>query len=378
MRKVLVLLVLSLVTMFILAPAAMAVGSQTGTRIVIAKDQVVDDDLVLTGERIVIDGTVHGDVYAFGNTVTVTGTIDGNLVAFANNVEVQGLVKGSTFTAGNQIYVSGQVERSLVAAGSSVRLDQKATVGRSLITAGDQLVQAGSVARGMLIAGARVNISGQVGGDITGWVDRLQIEAPAKIQGSLTYTSQQDAVIAPGAKLGAVTRQLPPDWTTQQRAWYLSPWLIGLKFGGFLLIGLLTLALFPGLRRSFPQLITQKPWQAPLTGIAVLIGVPIAAVIVMITIIGLPLGFITLMAYPLAIYVGQILVSWSVGKLIAERVSRLSDVSWPLLFLGGALLTTLVTQIPWVHGIFGFAFLIYGLGGLALTIWSRRKQPIQA
>lgn len=202
----------------------------------------------------------------------------------------------------------------------------------------------------------------------------LDLASTAVVKGPLTYWSKNQARIATGAQVGEVRHQVPADYTKADFGpWYLSPWLIALKFGGFLIVGLLLLTLFPRLRTSFPSLIARKPWQAPLAGFLALIAVPIGAVILMLTVIGLPLGIVTLLFYPVMIYAGQVLVAWAAGRLLADRVPGLREQNWAVLFILGALITTVLTMVPVVGGVVAFAALLYGLGGLYFTAADRKE-----
>lgn len=53
---------------------------------------LVDQDIILSGTEIVIDGTFNGDVLALGQTVTVNGTINGSLYSGAEILKVGGKI----------------------------------------------------------------------------------------------------------------------------------------------------------------------------------------------------------------------------------------------------------------------------------------------
>jgi hypothetical protein len=65
-------------------------------------------------------------------------------------------------------------------------------------------------------------------------------------------------------------------------------------------------------------------------------------------------------------------VAFAVGKLLSDYVPTMANWSWPVLFLVGAVLTTLVTELPGIGWIFGFASIVYGLGGTLWLMYSRR------
>ena len=70
----------------ITASTAWAVETRSGDSVVIGPDEVVDDDLYVTANNVVIDGTIRGDLVAFGQSITVDGTVEGDLIAAGRSV----------------------------------------------------------------------------------------------------------------------------------------------------------------------------------------------------------------------------------------------------------------------------------------------------
>lgn len=376
MRKM--ILLVSLMMVILLGTASVAgafdIRQQKTGLISVGKNETVNDDLVLAGETVVIEGTINGDVLALGEVVTVTGIINGNLLAFGERVELKGSVNGAVITVGETVTIEGTVERSLITAGSRVTLTETAQVGRSLIAGADRLEHRGIIERGVAAGGSDLRFSGKVGKEIRAGGERLEFASNAVVNGPVDYWSANQARVAAGAQIGAITHHAPSsDWENATRPWYLRPGSIILKFGGFLVVGLVFLFLFPLVRSRFPEIMATHPWQAPLAGFLALIATPITAIILMVTVIGLPLGLITLLAYPVLIYVSQIFVAWSVGRLLADRVPELQYQSWPVLFLTGAVLTTLLMEIPIVGRITTAASLFFGLGTIWLLVTKRNR-----
>jgi len=373
MRKLFVGLLAVMVLLVAVASPAMALDHREAARVTVAKDEVVNDDMFLTGGTVWIDGTVNGDVFAFADEVLVNGTINGNLITGANTVEVRGVVTGTVLGAGNRIYVSGRVDRSLVTAGSDIYIDGAATVGHTWLGAGDRLALKGNVGRAVHVAGAHLTANGHISRELEAYVGDLRIDANAVVEGPVTYYSNRQASIDSGARTGPVTYHeveygsvnVPRMWTGWSFLWR------AFRFAGFLLVSLGLLALFPSLRNRFPDLLKRHPWQAPLAGFLSLLLVPIAVVVLLLTVVGIPLSLLTMLLFPVLIYGGQILVSWTVGRLLGDTVEQLRNLSWPVLFLIGALLTSVVVAVPGFGWLFGLTALVYGLGGIYYLMTQR-------
>ena len=88
----------------VLIAAAFVAGPAAGQGLSIAStvqaDEVIDNDLLLTGFEGVIDGTVIGNVFATGKEVTVNGDIEGSLFVVGDKLTVNGNVAGGTYAIG--------------------------------------------------------------------------------------------------------------------------------------------------------------------------------------------------------------------------------------------------------------------------------------
>lgn len=365
MRKLFVVFLITLVSLFVVAAPAMAVDWRQSDRGVIGKAEVINDDVALTCvDVIVVDGTINGDLFAFGTSITINGTVNGNLIAIGDRVEIKGTVTGSVYGAASSVSVSGRVEGTLAAAGSTVTLEPGAYVGNSGLLAGDQVHVNGKIGRGALLGGTHVEVGGQIGKELRAYADNLRIGSGAVVEGPVDYTSDRTATIEQGARTGAVAFHQSKLFRAPRVSATGNIWWRALRFLGFLLAGLAALALFPSLRRRYPEIIMMRPWQAPVAGLVALIAVPIGTLLLLITVIGIPLSLVTMALFPALIYLSQVLVSWTAGKLLADKVEGFRNFPWPVIFLMGAFLTTVAIALPGVGCLFGFGALLYGLGGL--------------
>ncbi|MGE5673613.1 MAG: hypothetical protein ACM3XM_06950 [Mycobacterium leprae] len=373
MRKFVYGILIALLLSVGLAPSALAMEQRTGSRVAVEQSESIDDDLILSGTTVTINGAVHGDVFAFAQSVEVNGTIDGNLITAGSNIDIKGTVKGSVYGAGSDMLVRGRIDGTLVSVGDRVNINEGASVGRSWIGFGKMLSNMGDIGRGILTGSSLLNIGGHVGREVKTWGD-LVIGDHAVVNGPVDYTSGAQAIIRPGAHTGPVTFH-PAKSSAMRTPWSVGSelWHIVLKLCAFLLFGLALLALFPGLKSSFPQAVRSKPWEAPLAGFLALLAVPVGAIVLLITVVGIPFGITALLLFPVAIYVGQILLSWTVADLLANQIGSLRSLNWVVLFALGALLTTVLTALPVVGVALGFIAVIYGLGGLWFALPRRRK-----
>ena len=132
-----------------------------------------------------------------------------------------------------------------------------------------------------------------------------------------------------------------------------------------LVIGIVLLLLVPKRLTTLTEAIRTNLWQSLGWGALILFATPIAAIIVMCTVIGLPIGLITLALYGIALYLSQIPVALLTGRLIIMRSTQSESKGLLIgaLALGLAIITIL-TIIPVLGFIVGLAIVLFGLGSI--------------
>ncbi|MGE5205809.1 MAG: hypothetical protein ACM3PW_09345, partial [Chlamydiota bacterium] len=104
-------------------------------------------------------------------------------------------------------------------------------------------------------------------------------------------------------------------------------------------------------------------------GFAVLVAIPVAAVLAGITVVGLPLAIMTLLFYGIGLYLAKIFVGVFLGRLVLQTDSAGRGQMIAALIVGLALLT-IAFQIPYAVGVvIRFVTVCFGLGALAWHIY---------
>jgi hypothetical protein len=142
----------------------------------------------------------------------------------------------------------------------------------------------------------------------------------------------------------------------------------------FILFGLVLLALMPKFSQDAVRSAEHYGATAGL-GVLVLFGLPIAACIACITVVGLFIGLSTLFLWYASLYFAQVIVGAVIGQWLMGRTSEV----WPLIgrMAVGLVLLRLCTTIPHVGGWVKLAAILWGIGAISLTVY-RRLQPVIA
>jgi hypothetical protein len=110
-------------------------------------------------------------------------------------------------------------------------------------------------------------------------------------------------------------------------------------------------------------------------GVLVLCGVPIAACIACVTVVGLFIGISAFFLWYASLYFAQVIVGAVIGQWLMGRTSEL----WPLIgrMTVGLVILRLCTTIPHLGGWVKLAAILWGIGAISLALY-RRFQPVIA
>jgi hypothetical protein len=203
----------------------------------------------------------------------------------------------------------------------------------------------------------------------------LSLDDGAVVGGNLIYTSNQKAAIATGATVRGAIQQHTPQrmgvWPAAGPFGHTGDSVIGWlrTLIGLFVLGLLFILLAPRFGRRTVGTLGGSPWASLGLGIALLICVPIAALLVFV--VGLFVGgwwlaLILLALYGIALVLSVAVSGLFLGRWILERVGRRPvPLVWALLLGLGLLL--LVSLVPVAGGVVIAVAMFCGLGALALT-----------
>ena len=362
------------------APSAFAADFRTGTTITIGEGEVINDDLYLFATTITIDGTVNGDLIAAGTTVTINGTVNGTANLAGTDVVINGTVAEGARIAANSASIAGTLGEDLLLAVNTSGISADAVIGRDLILAVNTVTLDGAVERRISGVAGTATMNGSVGTDVEIGVENLTVTDNARIGGNLAYTSENMAEIADAAEIGGeVTHETSVDMDVETgfsfdaMVWNIIALVMAAVYGTVLLFG------FPRLTVSASNQLLENPLLSLGMGVVFLIVVPILAVVVMITVVGIPLGLIALLLYGVALFSAQVFVGMTLGRIL---LSFVSDANRRLMqFLGlllGLLILFGISYIPYVGSWAPLIVAIFGLGGLMLAIGRLRKEQPRA
>jgi hypothetical protein len=146
---------------------------------------------------------------------------------------------------------------------------------------------------------------------------------------------------------------------------------------GLIGVAALLAGAFPATATQVGRSLRGQPGLALLLGFAVLVCVPMAAVILGITIVGLPLAFVLLLAYFLLLIVGYATTGVMIGDAALERL-RAQDAARTAWRVGAAaaaaLALALLGRLPLVGWLVACGAVLAGIGAIAITLSDRHTR----
>ncbi|AMO22007.1 hypothetical protein GCM10027034_22860 [Ramlibacter solisilvae] len=336
----------------------------------------VQGDFVAAGGRVVIDQRIGGDATLVGGTVDVRAPIGDDLRASGGDVSVDSTVGGELF-----------------AAGANITLGRGAVIARSARMHGANISVEGRIEGGLKGSGDSITINGEVRGDVDVAAAQVELGPAAKIGGALRYKSPAVLKQAPGATVGgAVTRDadskrpsqaasMPGKWNPHRGEWHYErrgTGIVGgiLSYLGLLACGALLLLVAPVFSTQAPERIRSTPWVSLGIGFATVFAAPVLAVLLFVTLLGIPLGFIVLALYPVLLLAGFVVGTLFIGRLVFKPLRRDEPpgfgtaIGWFALAL---LMVLLLAWVPVAGGILLALVTFAGIGACAVELYGRRK-----
>ena len=342
--------------------------------ITVPQDEIIDDTLVVFGDSVNIDGTVNGDLIAFARNVSVRGMVKGNVIGFGQHVTVEGMVQGSILGFGQTVQTRGHVTNNVYGFGQNVGIATGAEVSGNAALFGSETDIGGSIGHDLWAFSGRTDVRGNVLHNVNAYSGRVTVSAPARIVGNLSArVPRNDSVrVEPGATIGGKTniQVTPPEpnrfatfsFYVRQIIWLAAAFVTGL----------ILFWLFPALTRinldSARTLLT-----AAGIGFLAACATPIAAIIICVTLIGLPIGLTTLALWLLGLYLAKIVLAGFLGRALLGGQGE-QRPSPALALLAGLVLVLIAVNLPFVGGIINFLLTLLGLGAMIVTVY-RRQSP---
>ena len=369
-------------------------------------------NLPLFGQDVRTDGVVDGDYMGFGGHVAVEHRVGVDATLAGGTVEVNAPIGDDLRVAGGTVVIKAPVGGELYAAAGDLRLAPEGRVAGDAAVAGGNIAIDGRIGGSLRAAARTIVINGEVAGDVRLNAQQIALGPKAKIGGTLSYRSKEPMSRAEGAVVvGAVTdssserraRRAERDADAgvdddgpMSRGWM--PMGIGSVFGYLMLLALAALMLWlaPRFASRAAGAVAGSPWRSLGLGLLLVLAMPLIAVLLVLTLLGIPFALALLAFYPLLTLLGFVVAAVALGQRLsgAFRSAPAATSPSPLPALApsallptapapsfglaalGLLVLMLLGWLPFIGWLLLSLATLAGLGAIVLAIArGRRAQP---
>jgi cytoskeletal protein CcmA (bactofilin family) len=207
---------------------------------------------------------------------------------------------------------NGSVEGDRVVITGPVTIDRGETADDVVVIDGPVSV-AGRVRGDLIVVNGRLRISGTVDGDVAAVADRATLAPGARVGGDLIYGDKRPVVPAGATVEGDVDRVSVDEITDPGGFIGAAALWIAVSISA-LVLGLLLLWLAPRALEAAFAAVSTSPGATIGWGLLLFFGLPILAVIALVTLVGIPLGVALLLALLPLYAIGYTTSAWLLGR----------------------------------------------------------------
>ncbi len=346
--------------------------NEAGATVEITADNAAN--IHAAGARVNIGGIARDDVRAAGAIVNIDVESGGNLHVAGSQVNINGKVTGEAWLAGAEVKIDAVTGKALKAAGAWIEVVESSEVGAESSLAAALIEFRGAAGNNLKLYGDEVVFSGQASGDVTIKGRTVSVAEDASVQGGLTIQSVEKADIAPAATIaGDITQTAltKEDFDKGEGAFDGIGGALVFAIGVFL-FGLILVVLARSSVEQGISVLRSHPGKSILWGLFVFIGLPLLAIISLVTVVGIPIGVTVLLTLPFLFLLGFTATAFGLSDWLLNRSGEPKTMGPRLLLLAvGVIVVIVLGFVPVVGGLIIIFALLFGLGAAVVTIGQR-------
>jgi cytoskeletal protein CcmA (bactofilin family) len=248
----------------------------------LAEGDTINEDVTVTGGNAKIAGVICADLAVMGGTVDISGMICGDVAVFGGNLDIQGSVAGDAAVFGGHVHNKGMIEGDVFVVGGTISLDSGSVVD------GDISMVGGSVDR-------------DTNAVVLGKIESVEIEVLEQLL----------------PRIGRIGRAF--DWTKKLPGSGIVGGFIGIAILLVIyVLNLLVLLIFPRPIDRIIEKVQHSVWASVGFGLGIQILFIPLIVLFAVSVIGIPLIPLFLLAVNVAVLFGYSAISLTIGDKIIK------------------------------------------------------------
>ena len=318
--------------------------------------EILSDDLYLFDTTVNMDKLVDGNVYICATTANITGQVNGNLYVIAKDVTFDGAyVANSIFICSTNTTFNAACN-DLYFIGTTLDVSYDSYIARDSRIGGNSITFKGLNYRNMFIDANTINFG--------------EGEEIAAIQGNLDYSAPNELSLPEGAVSGEVNynpTEINEDTTSTNISSIISSVISALIYS------IIVYWAFKFFTPKFAENISnfsnvKKLLKCGLIGLIALVVIPVAAIILLLSIYGIGASVALLVIYGLMLSIAFAAFCLFITKLVKIKFTKLPEFC---LFMILVVILSFTKYIPYVGSILAY---IYGILGFGMIVMSLAKK----
>jgi hypothetical protein len=290
---------------------------------------------------------------AFGDVVVESGEIEPEVATAVGDVVVEGVVERSVHSGMGDVVVSGEVGNDINAGFGDVEVY-------------------GPVGGGIEAEFGDVYVDAPVKGDVNVVRGDVELGPEAFVVGNV-YCGSGEIRPHPGAAVaGNMVTDVRPDMAYEPDEFGI-PGLVGWVFAtaAFVACSVLLAVLAPGPLLAVARRAEESPGWSLLLGLISVPAVVVGAVVLAVSIVGIPLLLLLAPAYLAFVFFGALVAAYFVGRRVVFATGHYRGGN-VLAAMVGALILAVAYLIPVIGGLLLYGLALFGTGASLLAFFSRR------
>jgi hypothetical protein len=376
-------LLLILIALLLVSISADASLYFTGETVVIAEEDTLRENAMITGKSVSIYADIFGDVisgcriynqYAdvHDNVFLACQTADfrgnvGDILVFGQTINVKSDTTGDIRGAAQTVNIYGYVDGDVIVGAESVYIASSAVVTGDVFAGGSEVSILGEVYGDVKGGMEMLTVGNVIHGNVEVWSEDILFSGSGEVKGDLEYHAEVERDWNFSRNVDGRVRFLQ---IIEEES--ISNPLKGFALGLLLLITALVTAFLMvalwkrGVEGSLIAM-DQKKGMVIISGLLGFAATPMVALFALILVITFPIGIMLFSLYPILLYFGWVFFGIWVGKTLLDGLLR-RDVSLWAAAPVGVLTLGILVFVPYVGLFIALVSTVLGMGMLIMQM----------
>lgn len=319
----------------------------------------IQEDLDVIGNRVMVSSFIEGDAQIFASKVkfTSSSSVKGQTKITAQKVFLGGNFQGDVFVKSHRVYINGTTEENLNLKAHKIVVGSQAILKKGF-----------SCPKGAMLT---INPRARILESIV-YFDEKENSLQASFDKTFeTGLFSKIAMFFDGALTKCVSKIGDLRTSTWSLSVFIFLWIVAL--GCIFIFHRIT----PGTLWRLSEKALENPGRSLGLGLAGLIFIPFFALLMALTLVGVPFSFVIILFYSILLFLGKIVGTWVLGQWLVRFTPFRSHPSFGkdiFIFTIALIMVTFLGLIPILGWLFATLVFLMGIGSILGVLFF--KDPV--